>query len=114
MALTNTIGGFALFGGQNSNYSDATSTFYHPLAGPFSYSTTESGRTQKISAVTLRTAYGALFTAPDNGAGTQSYTYTIRDDAGATGCSFAVSEAEITNSDIACTDVVAVYSNFLY
>ena len=110
IAITNTTGGFALFGGQTSNYSDAVSTFYHSLSGPFSYSTTEGDRTQKASAITLKATYGALFTAPDNGAGTQSYTYTIRDDAGATGCSFAVSEAQITNSDIACTDVIAVDS----
>ena len=110
LALTNTVGGFALFGGSTGNYPDATNTYYHPLANSFSYSATETDKTQNISAVTLRTAYGALFTAPDNGAGTQSYTYTVRDDTAGTGCSFAVSEAEITNSDTACTDVIAVDS----
>lgn len=114
VALTNTGGGFMLAGGQSANYADALNTYYHPLSGPFSYSTTEGDRTQKISAVTLKAAYGDLFVAPDNGALTQSYTYTVRDDAGATGCSFVISEAAVSGSDTACTDVIAVDSDIGY
>lgn len=114
IALTNTAGGFALLGGQNSNYADAINTYYHPLSGPFSYSITEGDRTQKTSAITLKAAYGALFVAPDNGALTQSYTYTIRDDVGPTGCSFVISETDVTGNDSACADIIAVDSAIDY
>lgn len=110
LGFTNTVGGFMLAGGSTSNYADAISTFYHALNSNQSYSTTENTRTQQSAAITLRAAYGALFTAPDNGALEQGYTYTIRDDAAGTGCSFFISEAEITDSDTTCTDVIAVDS----
>ena len=108
--FTNTVGGFMWSGGTQTNYADAISTFYHSPVGVSTYSATESDKTNKTSAVTLRSAYGALFVAPDNGALEQGYTYTIRDDAASTGCEFFISEAEITDSDTACTDVIAVDS----
>ena len=109
IAVTNTVGGFAFIGGINGATSLGASTLYHPIHGPFSWNATETNRQQGISQVQLWALYVDMFTAPDNGAGTQTYTWTVRDDVAATNCSCVVSEAETTCNDT-CTDDVIVDS----
>lgn len=113
IAVTNSVGGFALFGGQpgtGSTNFDGTTTMYHPVQGPFTWNATETNRQQISSQIQLWSLYADLNTAPDNGAGTQTYTLTARDDAAATGCSCVVSEANVNCNDTCNPDDVLVNS----
>lgn len=91
--------------------SNAASTTYHALMGGSgeAWNTTESFMEGYVSAAgTLKSLYVELTTAPDNGAGAQSYTFTIRHN-GTTDSDItcAVSEAETTCSDLVNTLAVS-------
>ena len=100
--VTNTVGGFMLAGGQSSATSfDGINNKYHAFSSQ-GWQATEAAGDVFASQVQIRNLYFEVNTAPDNGAGTQTYTGTIKNLSGTTGCSCVISEAAV-NCNSTCT-----------
>lgn len=112
IVVQNTVGGFALLSTNATNMS-ATVTEYHRMYGNPAWVTTESSRFQYYSNLQLKAIYAKQNGSSNNGAGTQSYTYTQMDDGVNGNCSCAISEAATTCNDT-CTDNVALGSRLAY
>ncbi len=112
IVVANTVGGFAIVATNAANMS-AADTEYHRFHGNPAWTTTENSRFQYYPAMQVRATYVKLNGSPDNGGGTQTYTFTAWDDGSPLGCSCVISEAETSCNDT-CTDDVADGSRMAY
>lgn len=87
---------------------NATLTKFNRILGVVSNSTTETSTDQSMNAMQVHAFYVKLRTAPENGAGTQSYTFTMDINTIASGQTCAISEAGTTCSITTSSDAVAV------
>lgn len=97
-------------GGNINNLNGTNGTNeYNVVMGGTTWSSTENTRWQTVpTGGTFSSMYIRLATAPDNGAGTQSYTFTLRVNGADSTLQVVISEASTTGSDLAHTvDVVA-------
>lgn len=108
IAITNTVGGYTIPGLQDAVMGTASAQ-YRGLTSNIAWDTTETVVDQLSAQMYLFALYADVNGNPDNGAGTQSYTFTIRDDAAGTTCTCAVSETTPTCND-PCADLVSASS----
>jgi hypothetical protein len=90
-----------LIGGSNTHLTSASSVKYGLVQGGTDWATAYYYRKQLVSAAgTLSSFFVELPAAPENGAGTQSYTFTLMLNEVAQTLSVTISEANTTGSDV--------------
>lgn len=96
-----------VLGGVTTNPTSTGATRYsYPVGGQIgaaSWDATEANRSMLTQACEISKLYVKLEGAPDNGAGVQSYTLTLREAAGSTGITVTIAEAAETGNDVVNT-----------
>lgn len=107
--VADTDGQFNVMHSNNDPLNAASTEYNYGCAGTGLWSTTEIDRDSGATAFTVQAIYGYLGDGAP-GAG-KSYTITFRQNAGATGQSFAITDAAVSNNDT--TPDVAISDNDL-
>ena len=98
--VPDTLGESVIIGGAYDQPSQAAAEYNH-LCGTdgMLWNNTEASVYSLLQSSTLKDLYVILDAAPDNGAGVQSYTVSIRSAAGDTGLTTTISEASTAGND---------------
>jgi hypothetical protein len=100
MFVPDTAGQFILPYTPVSQSTNTGATRYANIVGATAvWSSIENVVSAPSPAITIKAMYVVLDVAPDNGAGAQSYTFTLRNAASSTAMVVAISEAGTTGSD---------------
>jgi len=100
--VSSTSGESVILGGAALNAPSAAAVNYYELSGGINanWDATEANRYQLANAMTISKFYVWLNAAPDNGGGVQYVTLAPRANAGVTGLSVTISEADTTGNDV--------------
>ena len=112
--VSNTDGESILLDSRSSSNLDTANTKFSALSTPYvqtAWDATETNAQQLGQICVLKKLYVLLSGTPDNGAGTQSYTFTVRNNTGSTAITTTISEAATTGNDTTNTATLAAGDN---